>query len=368
MYNKYLSNAVLVLGVLAHSSTAYFRMSCSQIQVARIDPIVNPNSLSPHAHKISGPSNIGPDSTYTSLQSANCTSCEIQADKSAYWTPTFYYQHANGSFQEVPNGGMTVYYLGRGDNRTEIVPFPPGFRMVSGDTSLRAYSDTPTTYLNARPVAERVSFACLDTLPKGETHIMNDTSCANGLRAQIHFQSCWDGVNLYKADNSHVAYMSGIDNGVCPPTHPKPLIHLFFEVLYGVADIQQSAGGKFVFSNGDGSGTGFHGDFLNGWDEDVLKAAIKECVNEVPDMIDSCAPLQPSHVKDTVGHCPLAKPFSQEPMRGLIDKLPGCAKVSEGNESVVESGCPGEGNGAVPVNGTAPVNGTVRRVRRGGFV
>lgn len=263
---------------------------------------------------------------------------------------------------------MTVYYLGRGDNSTEIVPFPPGFRMVSGDTGLRAFSQTPKTYLDTRPVAERVSFACLDHAPKAETYTMSDTSCANGLRAQIQFQSCWDGVNLYKADNSHVAYMSGIDNGRCPPTHPKPLIHLFFEVLYGVAEIQQSAGGKFVFSNGDGSGAGFHGDFLNAWDGDVLGAAIKECVNEPGDLIDSCRPLQPSHVKDTAGHCPLAKPLSQEPIRGMIEKLPGCAKVSEGTERVVESGCPGEAAGAVAINGTAPVNGTLRRVRKGGFV
>jgi hypothetical protein len=42
---------------------------------------------------------------------APCTSCEIQDDKSAYWTPQLYYQHANGSFEEVPNDGMTVYYF-----------------------------------------------------------------------------------------------------------------------------------------------------------------------------------------------------------------------------------------------------------------
>ena len=264
---------------------------------------------------------------------------------------------------------MIVYYLGRGDNATDIVPFPPGFRMVSGDTGLRAYSDTPRTYLNQRAVADRVSFACLDHAPKKESPLMNDTSCANGLRAQLHFQSCWDGVNLYKKDNSHVAYLSDMDNGRCPPTHATPLIHLFFEVLYGVAEIQQSAGGQFVFSNGDGSGAGFHGDFLNGWDQGVLGDAVKECVNAQGDLIDYCKPLQASHVKDTVGHCPAAKPLSAEPIRGLIGKLPGCAKVSEGTERVVESGCPGEAiNGTALVNGTAPVNGTVRRVRRGGFV
>ena len=56
MSHSFLSLAVLVLGVLTQNSAAYFRMSCSEIQVGRIDPIVNPKSFSPHAHKISGPS------------------------------------------------------------------------------------------------------------------------------------------------------------------------------------------------------------------------------------------------------------------------------------------------------------------------
>lgn len=43
---------------------------------------------------------------------------------------------------------------------------------------------------------------------------MFNTNCLNGMRAQIHFQTCWDGKNLYKPDNSHVAYLSGIDDGV----------------------------------------------------------------------------------------------------------------------------------------------------------
>ena len=148
---------------------------------------------------------------------------------------------------------MTVYYLGRGDNAANITAFPPGFRMLSGDAGARSYNTQSLTYKNTRPIADRVSFACLDTNPMPETPGMNDTSCKNGLRAQIHFQSCWDGVNLYKQDNSHVAYMSGMDNGACPPDHPVQLIHIFYEVLYGVANVKLD-GGKFMFSQGDPTG------------------------------------------------------------------------------------------------------------------
>jgi Domain of unknown function (DUF1996) len=49
----------------------------------------------------------------TTLPASSCTSCEVQDDKSAYWTPQLYYAHSNGTFEEVPNYGMTVYFLGK---------------------------------------------------------------------------------------------------------------------------------------------------------------------------------------------------------------------------------------------------------------
>lgn len=155
-----------------------------------------------------------------------------------------------------------------------------------------------------------------------------------------------------------MAYLSGIDNGVCPPTHATPLVHIFFEVLYSVANIQQESGGRFVFSTGDVTGAGFHGDFMMGWDEDVLKEALEECGNADGDMIDSCKPLQPSHIKNYEDVCPMQKPISDEPVRGVIDKLPGCRNVSTGTGSVPDVGCAGDGDAVAG-------NGIVRRVTKG---
>jgi hypothetical protein len=55
---------------------------------------------------------VNENSNFDSLQQSNCSTCEVQVDKSAYWTPQLYYAHGNGSFEEVPNYGMTVYYVG----------------------------------------------------------------------------------------------------------------------------------------------------------------------------------------------------------------------------------------------------------------
>lgn len=102
--------------------------------------------------------------------------------------------------------------------------------MVSGNPALRHYNNTALTYENVRPIADRVSFRCINeanNIP--ETHYIDQTNCVNGLRAQLNFQSCWDGRNLYLENSAHVAYLSGIDYGDCPPTHPVPIPGLFFE-------------------------------------------------------------------------------------------------------------------------------------------
>lgn len=138
-----------------------------------------------------------------------------------------YYQHGNGTFQDVPNSGMIAYvsepvceqllmlsdhswqYLGRGDDLKNVKPFPPGFKMLSGDTAARNYDNATKTWNGGRPIADRVSFLCLDTQgQRPEVPGMTYTDCSNQLRAQIHMPSCWDGVNAYKPDNSHVAYLS----------------------------------------------------------------------------------------------------------------------------------------------------------------
>ncbi|KAI1338944.1 WSC-domain-containing protein [Xylariaceae sp. FL0016] len=327
--------AFLALHVL--SVDAFWRMVCGLIQTGRMDPIVNPGTLSSHVHKVSGASNFNFTLSFDSLQASECTSCEIQ----------LYYQHADGTFEDVPNGGTVVYYLGRGENRTNIEPFPPGFKMLTGNMFLRSNDTTTRTYAdpsrndNGRLVSDAISFACLDSSgPIPEQNYMFRTDCDQGMRAQVHFQSCWDGRD-YQTDQSHVAYMSQIDNGVCPPSHPRQLIHLFFEIYYGVNDIQKD-GGKFVFAQGDPTGFGFHGDFINGWDPTVLNDAIAQCINNdtINGQISQCPPLAESDDPYYDINCPELASIIDEPVRGKLAKLPGCNLVTDGPERATISKCP----------------------------
>ncbi|TKA82437.1 hypothetical protein B0A49_00036 [Cryomyces minteri] len=346
------AKAVPVLGLILASALidsvdAFWRMNCAVIQTGRVDPVVNPGKLAAHAHTIIGASNIGVNATHDSLLNSACTSCEITADKSAYWTPLLYYEHANGSFEEVPHAGSVVYYLGRGANRANIQPFPKGFMMLSGNSALRSYDNTTMTYSNSqykgRPIADRVSFNCLDVAPMAEQPWMFNTSCRNGMRAQIHFQSCWNGVDLYKSDNGHVAYMSAIDDGICPPTHPVQLVHLFIETLYSVSSVVTSDGGRFVFSQGDPTGYGFHGDFQNGWDMDVQTVAVQNCANtDNAGQISACPILQASQTSAYRENCPEMPAQIGEPVHGTLAKLPGCINVVSGpaNAASTDMSCP----------------------------
>ncbi|KAJ4324077.1 hypothetical protein N0V84_004043 [Fusarium piperis] len=340
-------NTKTLLGLLAIATLAdaYWRMSCSIIQTGRVDPIIAPGRVAAHLHKISGASNFGISSTYDDLQASRCSSCEVQDDKSAYWTPQLFFQHSNGSFQLVPNGGTVVYYLGRGENRSNIEPFPPGFKMLSGDSTARSADTKTMTYsktgYKGRPVAERISFACLDSSgPSKERNFMWKTDCDNGMRAQVHFQTCWNGGD-YQSDQSHVAYLSQIDNGICPPSHPRILPHLFLEVIYGVNNVDKSKGGKFVFANGDTTGYGFHGDFLNGWDMSILKGAIKSCINNdaIGGAISKCPVLAASQTPFFSENCPEMPPIVDETVRGMLDQLPGCNQVTSGPAKAPQGIC-----------------------------
>jgi hypothetical protein len=64
------------------------------------------------------------------------------------------------------------------------------------------------------------------------------TNVQEGIRAQVFFPSCWDGVNLDSADHkSHMAYpIQNYNGGDCPSSHPVHLISLFYEQIFDVGE------------------------------------------------------------------------------------------------------------------------------------
>ncbi|KAF2102406.1 WSC-domain-containing protein, partial [Rhizodiscina lignyota] len=339
-----------LLAALTAPADAYIRFNCAtNIVEERADPLVDPYKVSGHVHKIAGGNawNMNRYMDYDELRSAKCSSCLIKQDLSNYWTPKLYYHAQNGSFINVPmvgdsasdlNGGMVVYYQQRGPDTSNLTAFPEGFRMLAGDTTKRNFTgDFP---------AEAVNFACLGS-NQPETNYLPNYNCPDGLRAQLYFPSCWNGEVDSPDHKSHMSYpASGAhDNGPCPASHPTQTISLFFEVLYAsylFADDWYGDKQPFVFSNGDPTGYGFHGDFLNGWEVEALQQVTDQCNSDAAfgsTAKSDCPPID-EFTSDEMMNCKVPSQVD-EPIRGVLSKLPGCNPVQYGPAPAKMATCSG---------------------------
>ncbi|KAL2179084.1 uncharacterized protein P884DRAFT_276164 [Thermothelomyces heterothallicus CBS 202.75] len=353
------------LAILASVSgaAAFWRMECrGRVALARLDPLIDPGVPSKHAHAIHGSSGFGASATYEDLRNADCTSCAVVEDMSAYWAPAVYFRHANGSYQEVlQDGGMLAYYFLNPDLKDPskgIKAFPNNFRMVAGDTNRRNYSvggldvkmpDPPKSnwaslgQTSQVDLAQRaIGFNCLnyatDPEPSLYRHYLPDKQfldekCKDGVRFELSFPSCWNGKDISSPDQkSHVAYPDTVLNGNCPEGFDVKLPGLFFETIWRTQDFV-GIPGEFVISNGDVEGFGYHGDFISGWDEDHLQAAVDQCTASSGKISD--CPLFTILSEQEQKECRMPTPpmIASEKLSGLIgDTLPGNVPIAYGPE------------------------------------
>ena len=242
--------------------------------------------------------------TYSSTQQSQCTTAPVSVDKSNYWTPQlYYYNYTFQTYEAIPVAFVNTYYLNRYGSNGQLQAFPDGLRMVSGSPNRRTNDGTPDSLA--------ITFVCLDydgdhsnDPDWAERNNFFDHNCPSGMRAQVFFRSCWDGVNLDSSDHvSHMAWPSGgVDGGDCPASHPVRLVSLFYEFIYAVQNFPFNPAGTptWVFANGDTTGYGMHGDFLNGWPAynngtNVLQQALEQCNdnNGVGGELNNCPPFVP---------------------------------------------------------------------------
>lgn len=303
---------LLALAAAVAPAYGFWRMECRGVTgYYRMDPIVSPGEPSSHLHSILGSNGFSESSGYSDLLAGDCTSCLATEDKSAYWHPALYFQDEDGSYELVGQvGGTLAYYLlYTGNGNTNITAFPANFRMIAGDQSRRSYTagnvemvDPPKSEwasLNQTSqdiLAQRaLGFNCLDYSGTTEASLYRhffpnkeylDANCPDGIRFELMFPSCWNGVDLDSSNHrDHMAYPDLVMSGDCPEGFTTRVPSLFYETIWNTAAFA-SRSGQFVVSNGDIEGFAYHGDFMSGWEVDVLQEAIETCTNESGELSD----------------------------------------------------------------------------------
>ncbi|KAJ5198923.1 hypothetical protein N7472_004127 [Penicillium cf. griseofulvum] len=290
--------AMACLALFPSYATAFWRLPCrGRSGLARLDPIVEPGEVSSHAHAVHGAGGFGMSSSQEELRNSDCTSCAVTEDKSAYWAPALYFMHTNGSAQVVEEvGGMLAYYLLYGE---DIHAFPDDFRMLAGDPFQRNFTwpvpDPPKSEWTGDQASQKalrqkaIGFNCLnyEKAPEDSLHRHHmpdkaylDAHCTDGIRFELMFPSCWNGKDADSHDHkSHVAYPSLVMDGTCPEGFETRLVSLFYETIWDTYAFK-GVEGYFALANGDPTGYGYHGDFMNAWDDGVLQKAIETCTSD----------------------------------------------------------------------------------------
>ena len=95
----------------------------------------------------------------------------------------------------------------------------------------------------------------------------------------IYFPQCWDGVNLDSPDHkSHMAYPTA--GRGCPSSHPVALPEITFNIVYPVRQANAAANWRLASDNYSSSlpaGYSAHGDWFNGWRQDILDTFVSNC-------------------------------------------------------------------------------------------
>ena len=219
------------------------------------DPIVFPRrpGLS-HNHTFVGNTSTDADSTLATLRAAS-TTCQRRTDTAAYWAPTLVAQ----GVAQTPVAAE-IYYRRLADER--LKPFPPGLKMIAGNSHAVAPQSILVTYWDCGDLSD---------VPRGSAV----PPCGDGatLRLRVNFPDCWDGKHLDRPDHhSHMAYSR---NYVCPASHPVKVPLLRMNIRYPLVD------GRGI-ELASGSPLTAHGDFFNAWEQKALAKLVDACFHDRP--------------------------------------------------------------------------------------
>lgn len=323
--------------------------SCVLSSIQSLDPIVNPGAVgtvrrlrgrqltrSKHAHLYWGSDGFAPSvSSPNGARDSTCTSCTATEDHSMYWAPSLYVELSDGSYQSLPEPDFRYTYAWSSNAQ----PLPTGLRMIAGKNTARQEKDAlDQKYAN---------WTCSDD--GSITHGFPINKKCKKLTASLVFPSCSNGQLDTGDHQSHMAYPG--DNGDCPSGFSE-VPRISFSISWDTSSVfsaqTKEPDQPYVFSMGDGTGYGLHGDIISGWKDGVQAAFMDQCGQTSStakrqfggfgsfggsgSSASSCPPVSDNPISALCRRTPYVNQlaFSDSPM---VNGLPGCSARSNGPDS-----------------------------------
>ncbi len=230
-----------------------FRVTCHHSHFSYDDPLVFPGQPgAAHLHQFFGNTGVDAFSTSASLADSNGNCTGGAANKSGYWAPA-----VMDMTKKAPRvADEVIFYYKQGYNgATNFQVYPEGLAMISYDGYWQCRHGSTPGKLAELPVncpGDRISL-------------------------HIKFPQCWDGVNLYLPDQSH---MAPARNG-CPASHPVALPLITLNLRYLLKDDDDISSWRLSSDHADSApGSTLHADWMNGWDKEINRLFVENCLNK----------------------------------------------------------------------------------------
>jgi hypothetical protein len=101
----------LLLATASVMPSNAFLLMARLLAYERLDSIVQPGTVSSHVHSLVGNNHFRQTFDPSIWADANCSTIQIQENKSNYWIPSIFGQHSNGTFSALPVSEVRIYYL-----------------------------------------------------------------------------------------------------------------------------------------------------------------------------------------------------------------------------------------------------------------
>jgi hypothetical protein len=272
--------AVLVvsIAILFHAQTALagrvfsglaygvFWANCFYAHSAKDDPIMMPGQPGgSRLHDFFGNRSTNARSTQHSMSSGR-TGCDIQGDRSGYWSPAAYLGGVR-----LPGMEVRAYYLNFFAD-APVHTIPVGLQMIGGNREAASASENPHTF-----------WSCGANSP----HVTHPYECTGygdeRVVGGIDFPSCWDG----NAKGMEDVVYPATPRTSCPDEFPIELPILSLRIHLGIVDPcagrtpcgPDSSDANVRLSLSSGRYYTLHADFWNLWSPAVLKALVHACLN-----------------------------------------------------------------------------------------